>query len=81
MKELKFEEPEKLKVSVKGNEYVMTYPEWGMIEELESKGDDLQSADVKKFLTDCGLPQDGLKHFQMKQLIEIYQELIGLKKN
>lgn len=81
MKKLAFEVAEKLEVTIKGKQNILEYPEWGMIEELEEKGENLQGSDVKKFLMDCGLSEESIKACQMKQLTEIYQELIGLKKN
>jgi hypothetical protein len=81
MKKLNFGEPEKLEVTVQGKQNILTYPAWGTVEAMESKGDDLKPADVKDFLNNCGLGEESFKLLTFKQVQDIYTELLGLKKN
>ncbi len=81
MNKLNFAEAEKLEVTVRGKANILTYPAWGKVEEMESKGEDLQTSDIKKFLEDCGLSMESFALLTFQQVQDIYTELLGLKKN
>lgn len=72
---------EKIEVTVGGKPYVLTYPSWGDVEEIEEKGENLTTIDIKKFMLDRGLTNEAIKVCQMTQLKDLYIELIGLKKS
>ena len=82
MKKLNFDESaEKLEVTIGGKPFILSYPTWGDVEDVEAKGDDLSTKDVKDFLLARGLTDEAIKICQIGQLRDLYIELIGLKKS
>lgn len=72
---------EQLEVTLKGKKYVLDFPEWGALKEIEAKGEDLQTSDVEAFLNKCGLDEEGIKRCTMNQLQALYAKLTGVKKS
>lgn len=72
---------EKLEVTISNQKIVLTYPLWGEIEDVQAKGDDLGIEEIKEFLVTCGLQHEDLKKFQLKQVLFLFEELVGAKKS